>query len=81
MTKGQVMKKTVLVFIVVLLAGCSGGSGISSLFSPSREESRVPVVYPAEYQQSDRAEGSSMVQTYGATWENVSGEYPEYRFN
>lgn len=73
------MKKAVLGLVVILLSGCGAGSEISSIFTPSREGSRVPVIYPAE--KVSQSEGSAMVQSYGPSWENVSVEYPEYRFN
>ena len=73
------MQKAVLGFIVILLSGCGGGSGFSSFFSPSHDESSVPVIYPAE--QVGSSPSLSMVQSYGKSWEDVRVEYPEYSFN
>ncbi len=82
------MKKSVLALFLVFLSGCATGSefvsrvgeGLDSVFSSEQDETRVPVVYPA--QQAEAAgKHSTLVDSYGPSWENMSAKYPEYTFN
>ncbi len=76
--------KKVLLALVFLLGGCSGGLNSSLLDMnmnvslPFLDDGRQLVVYP---DQPARIDGDSMVQANGAEWRSVEGDYPQYRFN
>ena len=74
------MKKRVMVVLLIFLSGCAADSELLSVFSSGQDETRVPVVYPAE-QPGVAEKHSTMVNSYGASWENISEKYPEYTVN
>lgn len=80
------MKEIIFFVLLLMLSGCSGR--ISSpllgmelnLDSPILGyERKLPVVYP--YQSEVYRRSDPMAQAFGASWQNSSADYPEFRFN
>lgn len=80
------MKTTCALFLVFLLAGCSGGIHSPlvemdmSLASPILGlNGGTQVVYP--YQQTGDPQAGSPADAFGPSWVDLQEEYPEYKFN
>ena len=79
------MKKILIVLILFLIVGCSGGvqSGLVDMDLMIASQvlglgPDVPVVYPAA---PFGGAGDPMVQAFGPSWESIEQGYPAYNFN